>query len=962
MPRHLTKTTKVPKITKTSVLFFVIFAALATFVMLPLAVAPVPDYPITPVPASQVKLTDAFWAPKLEVNRRVTIPHIMRENETSGRVDNFRKAARQMPGPYTGRRFNDTDIYKIVEAASLSLKAKPDPVLEKKVDELIALVAASQEPDGYLFPARTIDPKNPAAGAGPDRWVFENGSHELYNAGHLYEAAVAHFQSTGKRTLLTVAARNADLVASTFGPSGRRAVPGHEEIEVGLVKMFRVTGNRKYLDTAKFFIDERGRPHPDMQDYPAGNFAMYNERPYKQDHEPFADQTRAVGHAVRAVYLYMGAADVAALTSDARYTAALDRLWEDMASKRMYLTGGIGARGTTESFGEDYELPNRRAYTETCASVGSLLWGHRMFLLHGDAKYLDVLEQVLYNGYLSGVSLSGDRFFYQNPLESAGRTDRSAYFDVACCPANLSRLMEQVPGLLYSTRGNDVFLNLYAASAAALKTPGGDVGLRQTTGYPWDGGVAVTVDVAKPRAFAIHLRVPAWLGAAVPGGLYAFGEVSHPPVTLAVNGKAVPLKIDRGFATIARTWRRGDVVRIDLPMPPRRVTADSRIADNVGKVAVQRGPIVYALEGVDNGGKVLTASLTDAPLTHEFKPALLGGVEVVTGQGAQGPLTFVPYYAWDNRGVGEMAVWVGQAAKPVSPEPRVGAGGRTMAITFDDLPKSNGVDDVDGARRTTDSILRVLKAHRAPAIAFVNEGKLYTGAQIVPDRVALLQSWVDAGIPLANHTFSHIDINDTPLEKYQDDVVRGERTYTRLQRGAGVTERWFRHPFTHTGPTVETKSGLDRFLAGRGYRVAPFTIENSDWIFSAAYAKARKSGDEALAARVREAYLAHSEAMLDWFETLAKDDFARDIPQILLIHSNELHTDALDALLTRLEQRGYRFVTLSEATKDAAYATPDEFVGTSGPSWLHRWRIAKKLPPRLKDEPDPPQWVMDLTK
>jgi DUF1680 family protein len=960
--RQLTRITKATKITKAKLFFFVIFVTFVIFVMPPSAVTITPDYPITPVPAAQVKLTDSFWAPKLEVNRRVTIPHIMRENETSGRVDNFRKAARQMEGPYTGRRFNDTDIYKIVEAASLSLKAKPDPVLDKKVDELVALIAASQEPDGYLFPARTIDPKNPAAGAGPERWVFENGSHELYNSGHLYEAAVAHFESTGKKTLLNVATRNADLVAATFGPSGRHAVPGHEEIEVGLVKMFRVTGNRKYLDTAKFFIDERGKPHPDMQDYPAGNFAMYNERPYKQDHEPFVDQTRAVGHAVRAVYLYMGAADVAALTSDARYTAALDRLWEDMASKRMYLTGGIGARGTTESFGEDYELPNRRAYTETCASVGSLLWGHRMFLLHGEAKYLDVLEQVLYNGYLSGVSLSGDRFFYQNPLESAGRTDRSAYFDVACCPANLSRLMEQIPGLLYSTRGNDVFLNLYAANAATLKTPGGDIGLRETTKYPWDGGVAVTVDVAKPRAFAINLRVPAWLGTGVPGGLYAFQTGAPSPVRLTVNGKAVPLKVDRGFTTISRTWKRGDVVRIDLPMLARRVTADPRIADTVGKVAVQRGPIVYALEGLDNGGKVLTASLTDAPLTHEFKPALLGGVEVVKGQGGQGPLTFVPYYAWDNRGVGEMAVWVAQAVRPASPQPQSGEGGRSMAITFDDLPKANGVEDVDGARRTTDSILRVLKAHKAPAIAFVNEGKLYTGAQIVPDRVALLQSWVDAGVPLANHTFSHIDINDTPLEKYQDDVVRGERTYTRLQRGTGVTERWFRHPFTHTGPTAEIKAGLDRFLAGRGYRVAPFTIENSDWIFSAAYAKAKKSSDEALATRVREAYLAYSDTMLDWFETLAKEDFARDIPQVLLIHSNELHTDALDALLTRLEQRGYRFVTLTEAMKDGAYSTPDEFVGTYGPSWLHRWRVAKKLPPRMKDEPDPPQWVVDLSK
>ena len=995
MPRHyFTQVTKITKVTKVlcGLCFLVIFVLAAPKLRSseggPLAVAPTPDYPITPVPTSQVKLTDAFWAPKLETNRRVTIPHIMRENETTGRVDNFRKAARQMPGPYTGRRFNDTDIYKIIEAASYSLKATPDPVLDRKVDDLIALVAASQEPDGYLFPARTIDPKNPAPGVGPERWIFENGSHELYNAGHLYEAAVAHFQSTGKRTLLDVAIRNADLVASTFGPTGRHAVPGHEVVEVGLVKMFRVTGNRKYLDTARFFIDERGKPHPDMQDYPAGPFAMYNERPYKQDQELFVDQTRAVGHAVRAVYLYMGAADVAALTSEARYTAALDRLWDDMASKRMYLTGGIGARGTTESFGEDYELPNRRAYTETCASVGNLLWGHRMFLLHGDAKYLDVLEQVLYNGYLSGVSLSGDRFFYQNPLESAGRTDRSAYFDVACCPANLSRLMEQIPGLLYSTRGPDLFVNLYAASTASVSTSTGVVRVKQDTKYPWDGRVALTFDVDKPRAFTLRLRVPSWAAFnGIPGGLYTFTDANDVAIPLTVNGAPVPLSLDRGFATIARTWTKGDVVRLDLPMPVRRVVADTRIAEDAGKVAIQRGPVVYALEGVDNGGKVLDVALAAGTLTHEFRPALLGGVEVVKGQGTQGPgtqgpLTFVPYYAWDNRGVGEMAVWIPTAtaaarsqstAAPASAKPSAsaraqspasfgGTSGRAMAITFDDLPKSQGLDDIEGARRTTASILRVLKAHQAPAVAFVNEGKLYSGPRMIEDRVALLQSWVEAGVPLANHTYSHIDINTVTLEQYQNDVIRGEKTYARLMRGIPVTDRWFRHPYTHTGPTTEIKAALDKFLAGRGYRVAPFTIENSDWIFSTVYAKAKAAGDEALATRTRDAYLAYSETMLDWFETLAKEDFGRDIPQILLIHSNDLHTDALDALLTRIEQRGYRFVTLGEAMKDAAYRTPDEFIGTYGPSWLHRWRVAKHLPARVKDEPDPPQWVIDLSK
>jgi DUF1680 family protein len=635
-----------------SAVSFMAFGSVASFV---------PDYPIAAVPASAVTLNDAFWAPKLETNRRVTIPHILRENETTGRVDNFRKAAHQMPGPYTGRRFNDTDIYKVVEAASLSLAAHPDPALDQKVDGLVALVAASQEPDGYLFPARTIDPKNPAPGVGPERWIYENGSHELYNSGHLYEAAVAHFRSTGKRTLLDVAIRNADLVAATFGPSGRHAIPGHEVVEVGLVKLYRVTGNKKYLDTARFFIDERGRPHPDMQDYPAGPFAMYNERAYKQDQAPFVDQTRAVGHAVRAVYLYMGAADVAALTGAPGYQAALDRLWDDMTAKRIYVTGGIGARGTTESFGEDYELPNQRAYTETCAAVGNVLWGHRMFLLHGDAKYLDVLEQVLYNGFLSGVSLSGDRFFYQNPLESTGRTQRSEYFDVACCPANLARMMEQVPGLLYSTQGDDVFVNLYAANRAAIQTAAGVVRIEEKTEYPWQGAVTFTLDLDTPRAFALRLRVPWWQsGSGLPGGLYEFTTQIDPLLPrVTVNGRPIDARADaRRFIELRRTWRTGDTVTVAFDMSPRTVFSDKAIADNVGKVAVLRGPIVYALEGIDNGGSVLGVALGRGELKPEFKPDLLGGVTVLKTDG----LTFIPYYAWANRGAGEMAVWIRAAS------------------------------------------------------------------------------------------------------------------------------------------------------------------------------------------------------------------------------------------------------------------------------------------------------------
>jgi len=402
------------------------------------APGPVSDYPIKAVPFTDVSLTGSFWRPRLEITRTVTVPHILRQNEVSGRVDNFLKAARQMEGAYKGQRYNDTDVYKAVEAASYVLAASPDAALDKKLDDLIAIIAAAQEPDGYLYTARSTDPKNPPPGIGPERWSWLHTSHELYNAGHMYEAAIAHFQATGKRTFLNVAIKNADLVCKVFGPEGRHDVPGHEEIELALVKLYRVTGERRYLDQAKFFLDERGRPHtaaPHVFE-PSDRFAIYNDLAYRQDHKPLVEQTTAVGHAVRAMYLYAGMTDVATLLGVPALARTVDALWQDVTSKRMHVTDGLGSQGRTEAFGDDYVLPNR-AYAETCASVGGLLWYHRMFLRSGDASYYDVFERTLYNGYLSGVSLSGDAFFYQNPLVSDGRAERSTYFDVACCPANL---------------------------------------------------------------------------------------------------------------------------------------------------------------------------------------------------------------------------------------------------------------------------------------------------------------------------------------------------------------------------------------------------------------------------------------------------------------------------------------------------------------------------------------------
>jgi uncharacterized protein len=627
-------------------------------------------YPIQPVPLNQVQITGGFWRPKLDTNRTVTIPHILQENEKTGRVDNLRKGAGRMPGEYQGRRFNDTDVYKVVEAAAYTLISHPDPNLSKKLDELIDLIAAAQQADGYLFPARTINPAGPAAGVGTERWMYENtGSHELYNAGHLYEAAVAHFIATGKRTLLDVAVKNADLVRRTFGPAARHDAPGHEEIELALVRLFQATKDRRYLDLAKFFLDERGRKHA-SQDYPAdSDFAMYNDRPYRQDHLAVIEQPRAVGHAVRATYLYAAMTDVAGLMGDRAYDKAVDRLWQDVTSRRMYLTGGLGARGTVEAFGDDYELPNRTAYTETCASVGGLLWHHRMFLKSGDAKYLDAFEQTVYNGYLSGVSVKGDTFFYQNPLESTGRTERSAYFDVACCPANLARLMARLPELIYAQRMDEIFVNLYAETTAVVKLAKGDVQITQATQYPWEGKVSIAVQVAGPMEFTLRLRAPGWLGdTPVASDLYRFAKrTDDEPIALVVGGRPTPVQIENGWITLRRRWMSGDRVDLTLPMPARRVFAHDGIKDDAGKAAIQRGPVVYSLEGVDNGGRVVDAVI---PLSAQFTPVfqgeLLGGVMVLKAdlRAAALPMaatrvyTAIPYFAWANRGRGEMVVWI----------------------------------------------------------------------------------------------------------------------------------------------------------------------------------------------------------------------------------------------------------------------------------------------------------------
>jgi DUF1680 family protein len=648
----------------------------------------VSDYPIQPVPFTRVTLADAFWAPRLETNRAVSIPFAFRMNEETGRVDNFRKAARLMTGPHQGRRFNDTDVYKAMEAAAYSLRLHPDPALEKALDDLIAVIARAQEPDGYLYTTRTNDPVHPAPGAGPERWSNLRVSHELYNAGHMYEAAVAHFQATGRRDFLEIAVKNADLLLRTFGraPGLRRGFPGHQEIEIGLAKLYRATGRRDYLDLAKFFLDERGLYFGGAKHAPDDPFSVYDSDEYLQNHKPVLEQDEAVGHAVRAMYMYAGMADVAALGGHPEYAAAITRLWENVAGRKMYLTGGVGARHTSEAFGDDYELPNAEAYTETCAAIGNALWNHRLFLLHGDARYMDVFERVLYNGLLSGVSLSGDRFFYQNPLESAADYERSPWFEVACCPPNMTRFLPSLPGYVYAAAGDVIYVNLFIAGTGSLEAAGREVTLTQSTRYPWDGAVRIAVHPDRTGPFELAVRVPGWArNEAAPTSLYRFLDDSAEAPALSVNGETAPLDIRNGYARIRRTWGPGDEVELVLPMPVRRVLAHEAVAAAAGRVALQRGPIVFCLEGVDNDGRVHDLFLPDgAPIRAEFRPDLLRGVVALSGNAAAvskgpsaktseavRPFLAVPYYAWANRGKTGMLVWLPRTAAAVRPPARL---------------------------------------------------------------------------------------------------------------------------------------------------------------------------------------------------------------------------------------------------------------------------------------------------
>jgi uncharacterized protein len=648
--------------------------------ILGLATAPSPerDYPFKPVPFTAVHMNDVFWAPRIETNRKVTIPYAFKECEITGRVANFEHAAEALRGELgekdvklPGYPFDDTDIYKVIEGASYTLSVHPDPKLDAYVDSLIAKVAAAQEKDGYLYTARTINPQHPHSWSGANRWENEEiQSHELYDAGHLFESAVAHYQATGKRSLLDIAVREANLLCDTFGPGKRAIWPGHQIVEMGLVKLYRVTGEERYLDLAKFMLDVRGGK---------------NGSEYNQSYKPVIDQTEAVGHAVRATYMYSGMADVAAMTGDVRYVHAIDAIWQNVAGKKLYITGGIGATGAGEAFGANYELPNLTAYNETCASVGNDFWNQRLFLLHGDAKYVDVLERTLYNGLISGVSLDGKLFFYQNPLESNGRQERSPWFGVACCPGNITRFMASVPGYVYATRADAVYVNLFAGSTAEVALGKRMIKMRQETRYPWDGRVKITVDPGQPDTFVIKVRIPGWArGEAVPSELYRFADDVNETATLSVDGTQVPIQLDKGYVTLSREWKPGDTIELNLPMPTRRIVANDKVAADEGRVAIQRGPLVYAAEWPDNPHhRVRNLLLPDNErLTATFRDDLLNGVEVVQSKAialaynssgrvlrTEQEFTAIPYYAWANRGRGEMAVWIANQESAARPRP-----------------------------------------------------------------------------------------------------------------------------------------------------------------------------------------------------------------------------------------------------------------------------------------------------
>jgi uncharacterized protein len=620
------------------------------------------DYPFQSVPFTDISINDNFWAPRIETNRKITIPFNFAKCEETGRINVFTTAAHKEKGKaYKDLPWGDSDIYKIMEGAAYTLATHPDPRLEKYMDSLIAVIASAQEPDGYLFPSMTL--------YGMKRWVEENqSSHETYMVGHLYEAAVAYFYATGKRNFLDIAIKSADLLCNTFGPGKNENIaPGHQEIELALVKLYRATGQQKYLDLAKFFIDRRGT-FPIVWD----TTKPWNSPRDRQSDKPITEQTEAYGHVVRANYMYTGIADVISLTGDKKYIAVLDNIWNNVVNTKIYITGGEGSQPFCEEYGKNYNLPNDTAYNETCAAIANVFWNQRMFMIHGESKYIDVLERTLYNGLLSGYSFDGIEFFYPNPLEADGKRmfnhgacSRQKWFGCSCCPPNICRFIASLSGYIYATKEDTVFVNLFIGSKGKINLNKDTLNIAQVTEYPWNGKIQINIDPVKETKASVAVRIPCWaLNKPMPGTLYSYTEKADTLFNLAVNSLNTKYEWHNGYAVITRNWKKGDFIDLVLQMPIRKVMADEKVKADSGRFCLTRGPMVYCAEGVDNNGKVLNLmlSLTDT-FKLDFRKDLLNGVWGISGDAYTSdkskpvPFKAIPYYAWANRGCNEMEVW-----------------------------------------------------------------------------------------------------------------------------------------------------------------------------------------------------------------------------------------------------------------------------------------------------------------
>lgn len=640
-------------------------------------------YPITPVPFTSVKVTPGtFWGQRLEASRTTTVPLAFSKCEETGRYLNFIHATEHMKDPsktfpVSGFSFDDTDPYKTIEGASYLLQTFPDKKMAHYVDSIIDIIGAAQEPDGYLYTARTQNPDKPHNWSGNKRWVKEEDlSHELYNLGHMVEGAIAHYQATGSRKFLDIAIRYADCVCREVGPNPGQAcvVPGHQIAEMALAKLYLVTGDKKYLDEAKFFLDYRGKTEI--------------KHDYSQAHLPVIQQKEAVGHAVRAAYMYAGMADVAALTGDTAYIHAIDAIWNNIVSKKLYITGGIGATNNGEAFGKNYELPNMSAYCETCAAIGNVYVNHRLFLLHGESKYYDVLERTLYNGLISGVSLQGNGFFYPNPLASMGQHQRQPWFGCACCPSNICRFIPSLPGYVYAVKDRSVYVNLFLSNKADLSVAGKKISLSQTTNYPWEENITIHINKNEAGRFALKIRIPGWVrNKVVPSDLYRYTDDAQPVYRIAVNDKelydderAIALT-DDGYFTIERKWKKGDKIQIHFCMEPRVVRANNEVTADQGMVSIERGPLVYCAEHPDNNFDIMSTLLNQHPVFTEGEKEIAGTTVKTLSTKVQQlsfndkgmlttkeeNLTLIPYYAWCHRGSGKMRVWLSQDLSSITP-------------------------------------------------------------------------------------------------------------------------------------------------------------------------------------------------------------------------------------------------------------------------------------------------------